>query len=397
LARLGDCGRLEGFHAPLLAASMQYCLRCQKGRVRNDSRFIADLRAAIEAAPKRDGRDVADYLGEPYLRRIIDGAFCLIDNAAKPVADDRTDEPPPVKLPTGFGFTKGGLWFTDPKTEAAEPVWICQRFDVIGKCKDAANIHPGLVLQWRDDDGLGHTWIVPKALLHGEPKIIAQQLAEQDFTCNYNQHGTLRRCLATLRPDRRLTAVERGGWHGMSYLLPSGETFGEGDVMLRPELQRSDLSCATAGSLQDWQDKVARYAVGNSRLALFLSAAFSGCLLEIIADPSGGFHLHGASQKGKSTAAFVAGSVSGKGARGGGFRRFDNTSKQWIYYVLPEVWKSEICKGIDGRVAAKALADRGWLDHDNDGRNLTRKVTIPQHGRPRVYVVLGALLEGDAD
>ncbi len=192
---------------------MQYAIRCQKGGIRDDSKFITDLRAAIEAAPKRDGRDVADYLGEPYLRRIIDGAFNMIGNAAKSAADGT--EGAPIKLPAGFGFAKGGLWFTDPSGEAAEPVWVCQQFDLIGKCKDAANIHPGLVLQWQDDDGLGHTWIVPKSLMHGEPKIIAQQLAEQDFTCNYNQHGNLRRCLASLRPERRLTAVERArlAWH----------------------------------------------------------------------------------------------------------------------------------------------------------------------------------------
>ena len=61
---------------------------------------------------------------------------------------------------------------------------------------------------------------------------------------------------------------------------------------------------------------MARYAIGNSRLALFLSAAFAGALLEIIAEPSGGFHLQGKSQTGKSTAAFVAASVSGKGVKG---------------------------------------------------------------------------------
>ena len=51
--------------------------------------------------------------------------------------------------------------------------------------------------------------------------------------------------------------------------------------------------------------------------------------------------------------------------------------------------------GIDGEMAAKAMADRGLLKRD--GKNLTCKVTIPEHGRPRVYVVSGALLEGDAD
>ena len=62
---------------------------------------------------------------------------------------------------------------------------------------------------------------------------------------------------------------------------------------------------------------------------------------------------------------------------------------------MPEAWRSEVCRGIDGEMAAKALADRDWLKRD--GKNLTSKVTIPEHGRPRVYVVSGALLEGDAD
>ena len=76
-----------------------------------------------------------------------------------------------------------------------------------------------------------------------------------------------------------------------------------------------------------------------------------------------------------------------------GWRRRDGAG--WEFLVLPEAWKSEVCRGIDGEVAAKALADRRLLKRD--GKNLTCKVTIPEHGRPRVYVVSGALLEGDAD
>jgi putative DNA primase/helicase len=76
-----------------------------------------------------------------------------------------------------------------------------------------------------------------------------------------------------------------------------------------------------------------------------------------------------------------------------GWRRRDGAG--WEFLVLPEAWKSEVCRGIDGEMAAKALADRSLLRRD--GKNLTCKVTIPEHGRPRVYVVSGALLEGDAD
>ena len=76
-----------------------------------------------------------------------------------------------------------------------------------------------------------------------------------------------------------------------------------------------------------------------------------------------------------------------------GWRRSDGD--QWTYFVLPEMWKSEVCRGIDGEMAAKAMADRGLLKRD--GKNLTCKVTIPENGRPRVYVVSGALLDGDDD
>ena len=56
LARLGDGDRLDGFHRPLLAASMQYAIRVHRGGTRNDEKFIADLGGAIEAAPKRESR-----------------------------------------------------------------------------------------------------------------------------------------------------------------------------------------------------------------------------------------------------------------------------------------------------------------------------------------------------
>jgi uncharacterized protein (DUF927 family) len=324
LARLGDGDGLGGFHRPLLAASMQYAIRVHRGGTRGDVQFIAGLRRAVEAAPKRDGRDVAAYLDEVYMHRIIDGAFCLIDNAAKP---DPTDEPksaPLVKLPKGFGMTTDGLYFTDPASDDANPEWVCETFAVIGECEDGAGGDWGVVLAWKDAGAHRHTWIVPCEMFHGEPHAISAHLHSHGLRCSYTKsaQGNLRRCLASVRPERRLQAVTTGGWHGMSYILPDGTVYGDADIMLRPELQRADLSCAHAGTLAEWQDRVARYAIGNSRLALFLSAAFAGPLLEIIAEPSGGLHLHGKSQTGKSTAAFVAASVSGKGAR-------DGNAHQW--------------------------------------------------------------------
>ena len=62
-----------------------------------------------------------------------------------------------------------------------------------------------------------------------------------------------------------------------------------------------------------------------------------------------------------------------------GWRRHDK-ARAGSFYVLPEAWKSEVCRGMDGEVAAKALADRRLLKRE--GKNLTCKVTIPETRTP---------------
>jgi putative DNA primase/helicase len=316
LANLGDGEGFSGFHSVLLAAGMQYAIRCGKGGERDDVAFVTKLNAAIKAAPTREGRDVSSYLDDAYHARVIDGAFRLIENTYdEPAADSAVEYPP------GFGMTRAGLYHTETDKD---PQWICRPFTIVGVCENGVGSDWGLVLQWRDDADHQHSWIVARELFHGEPRIIAALLEKHGLRCAFGKvaHAALLRCLATMRSDGRLVAVERGGWHGLSYILPNGERIGSSNVMLRPEAARHDPSCASAGTLQDWQHNIGRYCVGNSRLALFTSAAFAGPLLDIVAEPSGGLHLHGESQKGKSTAAFVAGSVGGKGAR-------DGTVHQW--------------------------------------------------------------------
>ncbi len=75
------------------------------------------------------------------------------------------------------------------------------------------------------------------------------------------------------------------------------------------------------GTVESWQEHVARYAIGNSRLGLALSTAFAAPLLYPTGSESGGFHFRGGSSTGKTTALHVAGSAWG----GGGIRGFIRT------------------------------------------------------------------------
>lgn len=78
-----------------------------------------------------------------------------------------------------------------------------------------------------------------------------------------------------------------------------------------------------------------------------------------------------------------------------GFRRAD-AENNWIYYVLPEVWAAEICRGFDHRLIARAMVERGWMEA-GDGKNLARRVRVPGAGSPRLYSIRAAVLEADAD
>lgn len=78
-----------------------------------------------------------------------------------------------------------------------------------------------------------------------------------------------------------------------------------------------------------------------------------------------------------------------------GYRRHESGLTEW--YVFPESFKSEVCKGFDFRDVAKLMLKCGHLEAGPEkDRPYTVKVDLPGEGRKRVYHVLPALF-GDDD
>jgi uncharacterized protein (DUF927 family) len=65
-----------------------------------------------------------------------------------------------------------------------------------------------------------------------------------------------------------------------------------------------------------------------------------------------------------------------------------------VYLVLGDVWRDEICKGLDPVRVARALRRAGYLKA-GDAKNLTTQVRIRGEGKPRLYVISGAILGRD--
>lgn len=64
------------------------------------------------------------------------------------------------------------------------------------------------------------------------------------------------------------------------------------------------------------------------------------------------------------------------------------------FYIFPEVWKNEVCKGHDASAVAHLLAKCGALKMTDDGR-LARSLSLPGEGKRRVYHITPAIWSGE--
>lgn len=72
-----------------------------------------------------------------------------------------------------------------------------------------------------------------------------------------------------------------------------------------------------------------------------------------------------------------------------GYIRTHNGEHQ--YLLFPEVFRKEVCKGMDPQRTARLLAELGHLQKDNT--RLTSKVNLPNHTRPRMYIIRASIID----
>jgi uncharacterized protein (DUF927 family) len=216
-----------------------------------------------------------------------------------------------------FEVTDKGVNYIGPDDKDGTPkpaVWICAPLYVVASTRDGKSSAWGRLLEWHDPDGVGHQWAMPNELLQGDGIEVRRELARQGLSISPLKAA--RELLATYlqvwRPDAQARCVDRLGWHDGVYVLP-GEVVGHnGETVVFQNACLVEPAFSVAGTAEDWRDHVATLAQGNSRLELAICIAFAGPLLKLAGEDSGGFHLHGPSSSGKSTALKVSASVWGK-------------------------------------------------------------------------------------
>ncbi|AYK16749.1 DUF927 domain-containing protein [Aeromonas veronii] len=232
-----------------------------------------------------------------------------------PVRDDEKEKG--QDLPIGFEIRGDRLcvWEQVRRGDDArqELVPISSPVRVLAETADEHGRGYGRLLEWQDSAGRVRRWAMPVRSLvprNGEEVFSALLDAGLPFI-SLDHKRKLAAYLMACQPERRITCVERTGWHGRAYVLPQGSMGPDADGVILQTAGYAANDFTERGTLAEWQQGVAALAVGNSRLCFALSLAFAAPLLALVGMEGGGFHLKGESTDGKTTVMRAAASVYG--------------------------------------------------------------------------------------
>lgn len=227
-----------------------------------------------------------------------------------------------------YDCTRNGVYHisitTDSNGNVSEkpPIRLSDPIRIIGRGTDTAGNHYR-VIAWQDS--FSHqTKTAALKMADIGTNAGFQNLQQRGITIHAGRRKRelLADYLQTQGESTPFHIVDKAGWHGKDYILPSGEVIHTQDHKNKKDkhspqtLYNGDTSQAAAfcvsGSLKEWQEQVSQYAAGNSRLCLAIGTALAAPLLAILGEQNGGFHIYGKSSDGKTTAAKVGLSVWGQ-------------------------------------------------------------------------------------
>ncbi len=272
--------------------------------------------AVPDALPEggSDFNDMANHAGVDAVRERVEAA---IAEAAKAREAGERREAPAASAAALDRFTvdDAGVWYTEHDSDgrAKPPLWVCSRLEVPALTRDIDGQGWGYLLEFGNPDGVAKQWAMPARMLSGDGAEFRGVLLGMGLriAASNRARAFLAQYVQTRQPEEHARCTDRIGWHGGAFVLPL-ETLSEGGERIVFQTDGTgENTFRQRGTLETWRERVARYCIGNSRLAFAVACAFAGPLLRPAGIDSGGFHFRGDSSNGKTTALRVAASVYG--------------------------------------------------------------------------------------
>lgn len=230
-------------------------------------------------------------------------------------SDDGVDEHE-IKF-DDFCIRDSGIYYLEPRRDVNNQPYVIEhriasRIDIVALARSSEHTDWGVCLEFKDHDGVMHSWCVPMNMLNSKYEYCNTLLSLGAYVSPFHR-AELTRLLLTYVPSDRARSVTRPGWEGNQFIFPNGSHVGSSQERISYQTaDPTNKAFTQLGSLTDWQENVAKICEGNSRLTLAILAALAGPVLPLRGEESGGFHFPGESSTGKTTALYPACSVWGK-------------------------------------------------------------------------------------
>lgn len=229
-----------------------------------------------------------------------------------------------TRLPRGFRYTAdSSVEHYVPGTEKRPPEWVrlCTPIKFIGAYRDPDNGSWGHLVEVKDPDCLWHRVTISHAQAAKDNREVMALLHDRGLvvfgstTGKFQFLDLIAKHLNKIK--ERVRCVSQTGWHtardGKEYFVLPNQIYGpdEGEKIICQPKGVQGTSYGVNGTLEGWQQGIARLAVDNSRLAFAISATFAAPLLKPMGMEGGGFNSRGSSSIGKTSILRAAASVCG--------------------------------------------------------------------------------------
>jgi putative DNA primase/helicase len=215
-------------------------------------------------------------------------------------------------LPSGFARDADGDLVRADRTKG-ELHKICSAIEVTARIRDKNSLGWGLVVRIIDPDRQEKQIIVPWRDLNvtsGERDPVGK-LRDQGLQLYASSAAVdVREFLTKSVPTAIARSIDRTGWqNGSVFALPNRIFGSSGDQLLWAGEPTDATLYECAGTLAEWQSKVAQPAAVHPLLVAALCHGLVGPMLELCDADGFGVHLFGKSSSGKTTAAELGASI----------------------------------------------------------------------------------------
>lgn len=223
-----------------------------------------------------------------------------------------------LSIPDGFRVTKSGIEYlttqkTDNDNKNEEWKWMCSYLVVTALTCDENNLNHGCILEYTDPKGIKKEYVMPMELLAGSGEELRKNLLSRGvrFASKPQARNKFLDYLSSSKPTAKATCVDKVGWFKKQYILPE-KVYGLATERVILQSRSSVIQKITySGTLEEWQQRIGKYIIGNPILCLSACAALAAPLLKLLNEENFVIHLSGSSSIGKTTAIHLARSMWG--------------------------------------------------------------------------------------